>query len=57
VSNIEQKMAQLRAAGIGFNQYGLPGQDATGLWNAPGGAKVAWFQDPDGNVLSLSSGG
>jgi hypothetical protein len=29
-------------------------QDADGIWTAPGGARVAWFPDPDGNVLSLT---
>lgn len=29
-------------------------QDAYGIWQAPGGAKVAWFKDPDGNLLSLT---
>jgi hypothetical protein len=30
------------------------GQDDDGVWQSPGGAKVAWFKDPDGNLLSLS---
>ena len=29
-------------------------QDELGVWNAPGGTHVAWFKDPDGNVLSLT---
>lgn len=29
-------------------------QDDLGLWTAPGGAKILWFKDPDGNILSLS---
>jgi hypothetical protein len=29
-------------------------QDALGVWTAPSGAKVAWFKDPDGNLLSLT---
>jgi catechol 2,3-dioxygenase-like lactoylglutathione lyase family enzyme len=29
-------------------------QDERGIWQAPGGARVAWFPDPDGNVLSLT---
>jgi catechol 2,3-dioxygenase-like lactoylglutathione lyase family enzyme len=29
-------------------------QDADGVWAAPGGARVAWFNDPDGNLLSLT---
>jgi len=54
VANIEQAVAKLLARGIVFNQYGMPGQDEQGIWTAPGGAKVAWFNDPDGNVLSLT---
>ena len=40
--------------GVQFERWeGMP-QDELGIWNAPGGARVAWFKDPDGNVLSLS---
>jgi catechol 2,3-dioxygenase-like lactoylglutathione lyase family enzyme len=49
------KMADAFAArGVAFEQFGLPGQDARGIWNAPGGARVAWFKDPDGNTLSIT---
>jgi catechol 2,3-dioxygenase-like lactoylglutathione lyase family enzyme len=54
VSGIENVVADLMKKGIRFEKYGLPGQDDQGIWSAPGGAKVAWFKDPDGNVLSLS---
>ena len=45
---------QLAAAGIPLVR--VPGlqQDELGVWSAPGGAKVAWFRDPDGNMLSIS---
>jgi len=29
-------------------------QTEDGIWNSPSGAKVAWFKDPDGNVLAVS---
>ena len=29
-------------------------QDADGIWTVPGGARVAWFPDPDGNLLSVT---
>jgi hypothetical protein len=29
-------------------------QDADGIWQAPSGAQVAWFRDPDANTLSLT---
>jgi catechol 2,3-dioxygenase-like lactoylglutathione lyase family enzyme len=44
----------LASAGIQCERYeGMP-QDSLGIWAAPGGAKVAWFKDPDGNTLSIS---
>jgi catechol 2,3-dioxygenase-like lactoylglutathione lyase family enzyme len=44
----------LAAKGIIFERYDFLQQDADGVWTAPGGTKVAWFRDPDGNTLSLS---
>jgi predicted enzyme related to lactoylglutathione lyase len=29
-------------------------QDDLGIWTTPGGDRIAWFTDPDGNVLSLT---
>lgn len=55
VSDIIAKVKELGQAGIQFERYSFPGQDEMGIWTAPGGvARVAWFKDPDGNVLSLS---
>ena len=54
VSDIEVYVSGLKKNGMKFEYYGLPQQDAQGVWSAPGGAKVAWFKDPDGNVLSIS---
>ncbi len=45
---------QLTAAGIQIERFPGLEQDEHGLWHAPGGAKIAWFKDPDGNVLSIS---
>jgi catechol 2,3-dioxygenase-like lactoylglutathione lyase family enzyme len=45
---------RLAAAGVHFERYPGMEQDELGLWSAPGGARVAWFRDPDGNVLSLT---
>ena len=53
VGNIEATVKQLQEAGVVFEHYDFP-QDELGIWTAPGGAKVAWFKDPDGNVLSVS---
>jgi catechol 2,3-dioxygenase-like lactoylglutathione lyase family enzyme len=54
VNGIEEKVAGLTKAGVTFERFGFLQQDAHGVWTAPGGDKVAWFKDADGNVLSLS---
>jgi catechol 2,3-dioxygenase-like lactoylglutathione lyase family enzyme len=54
VSDIESTIDALIAAGVTFERYGVPGQDERGVWIAPGGDRVAWFRDPDGNTLSLT---
>jgi catechol 2,3-dioxygenase-like lactoylglutathione lyase family enzyme len=54
VADIAAKVKELSAAGVKFERYGFPDQDELGIWTAPGGARVAWFKDPDGNTLSLS---
>lgn len=55
VADIDAAVAELRGRGITFTVYEGMGQDAQGIWTAPDGkTKVAWFADPDGNVLSLA---
>lgn len=54
VSEIENVVSALTEKGVVFERYGFFEQDALGIWAAPGGAKVAWFKDPDGNTLSVS---
>jgi catechol 2,3-dioxygenase-like lactoylglutathione lyase family enzyme len=54
VPNIQEAVSDLRAKGVTFEHFGFAEQDVQGIWSAPGGAKVAWFKDPDGNVLSLT---
>jgi catechol 2,3-dioxygenase-like lactoylglutathione lyase family enzyme len=55
VADIEKTVRGLQSRGLQFEQYPFV-QDSRGLgiWTAPGGDQVAWFKDPDGNVLSLS---
>jgi catechol 2,3-dioxygenase-like lactoylglutathione lyase family enzyme len=54
VSAIEEAVTALKKNGVQFEIFpGLP-QDELGIWAAPGGARVAWFKDPDGNILSVS---
>jgi catechol 2,3-dioxygenase-like lactoylglutathione lyase family enzyme len=55
VEDIEATVERLTAAGVEFLRYpGLNDSGPHGIWTAPGGARVAWFHDPDGNVLSLT---
>ena len=52
--NMDETIDDLAQRGITFLRYPHFPQDDRAVWHAPGGAKVAWFQDPDGNNLSLS---
>jgi catechol 2,3-dioxygenase-like lactoylglutathione lyase family enzyme len=54
VLGIEKVVSALQEKGVVFEKYGFMKQDDLGIWSAPGGAKVAWFKDPDGNLLSVS---
>ncbi len=54
VSNIEKMARELAAKGVKFEIFGFFKQDELGIWTAPTGDKVAWFKDPDGNILSVS---
>ena len=44
----------LNKKGIVCGKYAFLEQDEFGVWSSPGGSKVAWFKDPDGNILSLT---
>ncbi|NQY15528.1 MAG: VOC family protein [Henriciella sp.] len=55
VPSISDAHATLSANGVEFMIYEGMGQDENGIWTSPdGGARILWFQDPDGNVLSVS---
>ena len=54
VDDIENAVIELSAKGVLFERYGFMKQDGPAIWESPDGSKVAWFRDPDGNVLSLS---
>ena len=55
VESIQSTVEQLTAAGVVFQRYpGLNDSDPLGIWTSPSGARIAWFNDPDGNVLSLT---
>jgi catechol 2,3-dioxygenase-like lactoylglutathione lyase family enzyme len=54
VSDIEEMVSWLQKRGIAFEKYPWIADKELGIWTAPTGDKVAWFKDPDGNVLSVS---
>lgn len=54
VDQIDLHVARLTALGVRFNRYEGLVQDENGVWGAPGGDRIAWFLDPDGNTLSLT---
>jgi len=54
VPDIEKMVEELEKKGVQFERLGFFEQDKFGIWTAPTGDKVAWFKDPDGNVLSVS---
>jgi len=54
VDDLKAAVAALRGRGVTFTRYPGMDQDNDDAWTAPDGTKVAWFSDPDGNVLSLS---
>jgi catechol 2,3-dioxygenase-like lactoylglutathione lyase family enzyme len=53
VPDVEAAIGALRARGVEFTRYAGLEQDEHGVWTAPGGSRIAWFADPDGNTLSL----
>ena len=54
VEDINVEIDELTKKGVSFNRYEGLDQDKRNIWTAPGGAKIAWFSDPDGNTLSLT---
>lgn len=54
VPEIRSAVRELERAGVQFERFDGLKQDEMGIWNSPTGASVAWFRDPDGNILSIS---
>src|ERR1700722_18633942 len=54
VAEIGAAVQELSDRGVQFERFDGLVQDDKGIWASPTGAKVAWFRDPDGNVLSIS---
>jgi catechol 2,3-dioxygenase-like lactoylglutathione lyase family enzyme len=53
VDDIAAAIDALAGSGVRFERFAGMAQDERGIWTVEGG-KVAWFKDPDGNLLSLS---
>jgi len=54
VDNIVFLIQSLVSKGVVFERYNFFEQDELGIWTSPSGAKVVWFKDTDGNLLSLT---
>jgi catechol 2,3-dioxygenase-like lactoylglutathione lyase family enzyme len=54
VTDIDRTGKDLAARGVVLERFEGLEQDRQGIWGAPSGARVAWFRDPDGNLLSVS---
>ena len=54
VSNIREAVEKLLRCGITCERYAGLSQDEQGIWTTPDGNRIAWFCDPDGNVLSFT---
>ena len=54
VPRIDEVVAALMEKEVAFERFPGMDQDARGIWQSPRGARVAWFRDPDGNILSIT---
>ena len=54
IKDIDAVVAWLEKRGVVFEKYAFVEDREHGIWTSPSGARVAWFKDPDGNVLSVS---
>jgi catechol 2,3-dioxygenase-like lactoylglutathione lyase family enzyme len=54
VADIAATIRTLSERGVTFGRYDSVEQDELGVWTAPGGGRIAWFKDPDGNTLSVA---
>ncbi|MEO0713454.1 MAG: VOC family protein [Pseudomonadota bacterium] len=54
IADIDVAMAQLEKGGVTFERFASLPQDDRGIWTTSDGAKICWFKDPDGNLLSLA---
>ena len=54
VVDVHETVGTLLKQGIIFERYPGLSQDEQGVWTTPEGNKIAWFTDPEGNILSLT---
>lgn len=54
VENIQSVASWLRDRGVPLEKYPFVQDRELGIWTTPNGDRVAWFKDPDGNILSIS---
>jgi catechol 2,3-dioxygenase-like lactoylglutathione lyase family enzyme len=54
VENVKAAVLWLSSRGVATEKYPFVADQELGIWTAPSGDQVAWFKDPDGNVLSMS---
>jgi catechol 2,3-dioxygenase-like lactoylglutathione lyase family enzyme len=54
VQDIEAVVTWLTSRGVTPEKYPFVQDRELGIWTTPNGDKVAWFKDPDGNILSVS---
>ncbi|HET7426652.1 MAG TPA: VOC family protein [Gemmatimonadales bacterium] len=55
-SELESLIGSLKAKGVKFEHYDLPDTRREGDIHVSGKVRVAWFKDPDGNILSIANG-
>ena len=53
IDDVERVAQELKARGVTFEHYDLPGTTMDGDVHVEGGRKAVWFKDPDGNILSV----
>jgi len=54
VADVEAEVAELKARGVKFEEYDMPGVTMKNSIATAGGAKTAWFKDTEGNILAVS---
>ena len=55
VPNADEAVRELKSRGVRFEHYDLPGTTRDGDVHVSGPMRVAWFKDPDGNILNVAS--